>query len=371
MRNQQVPRFRSYARPRGLGLFTLFLLGCLLLLNACGDASSTQAINKANANSQPVVAASLLQEGQTQLKTFQQWIALMQQFKGETSSYQQNYHSDQQALNTARSNTVYQDALSTLTKHVESIKIPALKTESGDLQQQLSAQATVWSKEHTYHDRYNDTTYHLGYEYGPNGMGGIISDDLSSAKTLADYQQAIEEANTSLVSFQAYKNNLSDTTPWNKTHLADLMLIQSHGFTNQKVVVVSLSEQTMRVYNGAQLVKAFHVTTGRPEKPSLPGSWEIENKLSPTTFTSGAPVGSAYWYPATPIHYALLYHSNGYFIHDSWWRDDYGPDTQYPHQDSSGDAFSFDGSHGCINVSLDNAAWIYQYVGLYTRVLVY
>jgi lipoprotein-anchoring transpeptidase ErfK/SrfK len=350
-----------------LSLFTLFLLACLLVLNACSHSDSTQV----KANSQPAISAAQLQEGQAQLRTFQQWIALLQQFKGKTSAYQQNYTSDQRALKAATNGFTYQGALNTLAEHINSIKIPALKAESGDLQQKLSEQATAWSKAHTYYDRYNNITYHLGYEYGPDGMGGVISDELSSAQTLADYQQAIEDANTSLASFQAYKNNLSDATSWNKVHQSDLTLIQNHGFTNEKVVVVSLGEQAMRIYNGAQLVRAFRVTTGRPERPSLPGFWEVENKLSPTTFKSDAPVGSAYWYPDTPIHYALLYHSGGYFIHDSWWRDDYGPDTQFPHADSSGDTFSFDGSHGCINVSLSNAAWIYWYVGMYTRVLVY
>lgn len=366
MRNHQGLYFRSYVHLQRLDLCTLFLLACLLLLNACGHSSTL-----VKANSQPAISTTQLQEGQAQLQTFQQWIALLQRFKGAASAYQQSYASDQQALKAANNGLVYQNALNTLTEHVKSIKIPALKAESGDLQQQLSAQTIAWSKAHTYYDRYNNITYHLGYEYGPDGMGGVISDELSSAQTLADYQQTAEDASTSLASFQAYKNNLSDPTPWNKIHQSDLTLMQSHGFTNQKVIVVSLSEQVMRIYNGAQLVRAFRVTTGRPEKPSLPGFWEVENKLSPTVFKSDAPVGSAYWYPDTLIHYALLYHSGGYFIHDSWWRNDYGPDTQFPHADSSGDAFSFDGSHGCINVSLSNAAWIYWYVGMYTRVLVY
>lgn len=367
MRTQQVPHVRSYVHPRGLGLFTLVLLACLLMLNACGTSSNAQV----SANARSAISTAQIQEGQAQLQTFQQWIALMQQFKGQTSSYQQTYSNDQRALYVAHNSIAYQSALHTLAEHIKSIQIPAFKAEVGDLQRQLSAQTTAWSQHHTYYDAYNNQTYHLGYEYGSDGMGGIISDDLSSAQTLADYQQAVEEANASLASFQAYKNNLSDTTPWNKPHLNDLVLIQSHNFTNQKVIVVSLSEQVMRVYDGMQLVKAFYVTTGRPDRPSLPGNWEIENKQSPTVFKSDAPVGSMYWYPDTPIHYALLYHSGGYFIHDSWWRDDYGPDTQYPHMDSSGDTFSFDGSHGCINVSLANAAWLYQYAGLNTHVLVY
>ncbi|MGH2479683.1 MAG: hypothetical protein ACRDHW_08520, partial [Ktedonobacteraceae bacterium] len=204
MRNRRVPHAGLYMQTGWPCFFTLFLLACLLALNACGSSNDNQAANQAGAHAQPALTASLRQAGQTQLRTFQQWIALMQQFKGNTRSYQRDYLSDQRTLSGARTTTAYQAALRALTEHVDSIKVSALKAEAGDLQQQLSQQYTAWSQDHTYHDTYNNTTYHLGFEYGPDGMGGIISDDLSSAKTLADYQQAVEDASTALASFRAY-----------------------------------------------------------------------------------------------------------------------------------------------------------------------
>lgn len=371
MRNKRALHTQPYLCLRRPGILTILLLASLLLLSACSDSKDLHATTKVKRGSQPAISRLLQQEGQTQLQTFRQWIALMQQFKGNTSVYQQNYTSDQRALRTAKTQSAYQHALDTLIGHVKNIKIPALKAESGVLAQQLSQQAAGWSKDHTYHDQYNDTTYHLGYEYGPDGISGWISDELTSAKTLADYQQAIEDASTALLSFQAYKTNVKDGTSWNKAHQTDMQLIQHYGLIHEKVIVISLSEQTLRVYDSNKLANAFQVTTGRPEKPSLPGSWWVETKLSPTVFKSDAPPGSTYWYPDTPIHYALLYHSGGYFIHDSWWRSDYGPNTQFPHHDSGGDSFSFDGSHGCVNLSEENAAWLYNYVNPYTRVLIY
>lgn len=369
MHKQHVQHTRFYRQTGWSSLHILPLLVCLLVLSACNSLNDLHPTT--TARSQPVIATALQQRGHAQLQTFHQWIALLQQFKGDASTYQRAYTSDQHALKNAKSAVTYQHALTALTGHVDDIKALALKTEAMSLQQQLSQEFTNWSANHTYHDDYNNTTYHLGYEYGPDGMGGIIADDLSSAKTLDDYQQAVEDASTALASFQAYQKNASDTTPWNQTHLTDLLLMQHYGFTNQKVIVVSLNEQTMRVYDGNQLIKVFHVTTGRPEKPSLPGSWLVQNKLSPTVFKSGEPVGSPYWYPDTPIHYALLYHEGGYFIHDSWWRSNYGPGTQFPHVDSSGDSFSFDGSHGCINLTENDASWVYQFAPMNTHVLVY
>ncbi len=165
--------------------------------------------------------------------------------------------------------------------------------------------------------------------------------------------------------------NTADKTPYNQQHKTDIQLMQHYNKLNNKVVIVSLEEQAVRVYDQGKLVNAFLATTGRPDRPSIPGVWWVEGKQSPTVFKAGVPQSSPYWYPDTPINYAMQYHSQGYFIHDSWWRADYGPGTNFPHADSSGDSFSSQGSHGCVNLSKDNAAWLYGFVKLYTSIIIY
>lgn len=306
-----------------------------------------------------------------QSETFQQWIALIKSYQGNTSNYLQEYRSDQQALLSAKADRTYLTALQAMAWHVESMKVVALKIEATNLQQQLSQRVAAWGQNHLFHDTYNDQTYQLGYEYGTNGAGGLLQNELTSAQTVTDYQQAIEDANAFLSSFQAYQANLSDTTSWSASHQTDLQLLNHYHLMQQKVAVVSLSEQVLRLYDQGRLLQAFQVTTGRPEKPSLPGKWEITEKESPTVFRSDESPASPYWYPDTPINYAMLYHSGGYFIHDSWWRADYGPGTQFPHVDSSGDSFSFDGSHGCVNLATSDAALLYNYVDLNTHIVIY
>ncbi|MBV9229937.1 MAG: L,D-transpeptidase, partial [Chloroflexi bacterium] len=224
---------------------------------------------------------------------------------------------------------------------------------------------------HQYYNAFDKTNYPLGFEYAENGIGSWVQDDLTSAKTMADYQQAIENLNMYLTNFQAMMTNSSDKTPYNQLHKTDLQLIQHYGKDKGKVVVVSLEEQAMRVYNNGELVNAFQVTTGRPDRPTPPGVWWVEGKQSPTVFKAGVPQSSPDWYPDTPINYAMQFHSNGYYLHDSWWRADYGPGTNFPHADASGDAFSSHGSHGCVNISKDNAAWLYGFVQLYTPIIIY
>ena len=354
-------------------LSTLVL--CLVLLSACGSLSNggnrQSASSTPTALPTPAVDPTLQNQGTTELQTFQQWITLMQKYNGNTATFQQQYTSDQEALQNAKTSTAYSAALSTLKNHVLGIQIPAMKTEGQSLQQQLQQGVASFGQKHQYHDAYDNNTYPLGFEYGSSGMGGWLQDELSSARTVSDYQQAIEDANMWLSNFQAMASNSSDKTPYNQVHNTDLQLLKHYGWMNKKVIVVSLEEQAMRVYQNGKLVKAFLVTTGRPDRPSLPGTWWVEGKQSPTVFKANVPQSSPYWYPDTPINYAVQYHSNGYFIHDSWWRADYGPGTQFPHQDASGDIYSAQGSHGCINMAKDDAAWVYGFVELYTHIVVY
>ena len=367
---QTYTSFRHHLRTLSLS----GLLLCIFLLSACSGATTQSTTTTTASNGlAPAVDLTLQNEGNVQLQAYQQWIALLQQYKGSVTAYQQQYNSDQQALGSATSDAAYKTALQTLNTHVAAIQIPAMKTESNFLFRQLQQDAVNFGKQHTYHDSYDNTTYPLGYEYGPNGATGPywLQGELSTAKTVADYQQVIEYLNIDLTNFQAMAADFGDKTPYNQVHQTDIQLMQHYHYMNSKVVIVSLTEQALRVYDNGKLVNAFQVTTGQPDLPSPPGTWWVEGKKSPTEFKADVPPSSPEWYPPTPINYAMQYHSNGYFLHDSWWRSDYGPGTNFPHPDLTGSQYSSHGSHGCVNISKDNAAWLYGFVKLFTHVLVY
>lgn len=320
----------------------------------------------------PAISASLQQQGTQELQSLQQWITTMKQSGGQTDTYQQQYNSDQQALQNAKTASTYRAALDTTRGHVEDIKMPAIKVEQQSLQQQLQTQAAAWEKDHPHLDTFNNTTYKMGFEYDDKtGIGTWIKDDVSAAKTFADYQQIVENTKMYLNNFKTMTQNASDKTAYDQPHQADMDLMKTYGKTDGRVLVVSLGEQSMRVYDKGTLIKSFLVTTGQPDKPTPPGSWWVESHQTHITFKSIAPKGDPYWYPDTPINYAMQYHSDGYFVHDSWWRAEYGPNTQFPHKDVSGDTAADVGSHGCVNMSKDDAHWVYDHVQLFTSILIY
>ena len=352
------------------------LLACLLFLSACGSniagKTSTASSGSPTAIPSPTLSPLLQKQGSAELESFQQWIALMQQYGGNVSNYQQQYTGDQQSLNSTTSDSAYRTALKKLQGHISSIKLSAMKSEATALQQQLQQGAMQWSQQHTYYDDYNQTTYNLGYEYGVDGISSWAQQQIDDSQTLVDYQQTIENLHMWLSNFQAYKADFVDKTPYNQVHQTDIQLLQHYGYTSGKVIVISLAEEAMRVYQDGQLVNAFQVVTGMPQHPSLPGTWWVESKQTNITFTSGKQPGQEGYYPPTPIAYALQYHSGGYFIHQSWWRTEYGPNKQFPHIDVNGTPFAYEGSHGCVNMSTSDVQWLYNFAStLSTKIVIY
>ncbi|HEX4715708.1 MAG TPA: hypothetical protein VH164_12360, partial [Ktedonobacteraceae bacterium] len=136
---------------RSAALLFSLVLACTLLLNACSGSGLVSASSSHTAAPSPTlvpsptVSPSLQQQGTAQLQAFQQWITLLQQYGGNVDTYQQQYTSDQQALNATSTDDAYQAALDTLNGHVATIKLPALKAEANGLQQKLSQEASTWS----------------------------------------------------------------------------------------------------------------------------------------------------------------------------------------------------------------------------------
>lgn len=289
----------------------------------------------------------------------------------DVTTFQQHFDADQIALKNAKTIHDYVKIATQIDSDLASIQLPVIRGQANYLLKQFHQEVATWGNTHTYHDAQNGMAYKLDYEYDQQGIGSDADALVQSAQTKDDYQAAIDSLNNNLTNLKAMEADSSDTTAWNQAHATDLKLITHYHLTGQ-IIVVSLVEQTLRLYQNSTLTTSFRVTTGQYDKPSPPGVWHILSRQSPTKFTSSEPKGSAFWYPDTNINYAMEYHSGGYFFHDSWWRVNYGPGTNFPHYDTGGDeSFAGNGSHGCVNIQKDQAGWLYTHTGYDTSVIVY
>jgi len=135
----------------------------------------------------------------------------------------------------------------------------------------------------------------------------------------------------------------------------------------EKALTISLKEQVIRAYSHGQQVFWTYVTTGRPGLETDPGSFKVYWKISPWTMHSPWPKGSPYWYPDSKVR-MVMWFNGGAGIHDAYWRSRYGPGTQFPHYDPTGED---NGTHGCVNVPYSNMVWLWNWTPTGTPVIVY
>ncbi len=313
----------------------------------------------------PYVSAAKLGE-------FQAQINLLKTYGMDATAYQQRYNADAAAIKKAKTLHNFLVVSLQIDADIASMHNDLTQGASTYLVGKLDRDATAWGQAHYYHDTFNGQNYILDAGYTMNGIGYWLNRELGWTWTPDGYQAVVDEENNEFFNLQMLEHDYSDPTPYNQIHATDLLMLNHYGLQHSQVLMISFVEQAMRIYQDGKLVRAFQVTTGRVERPALPGAWTVQNRQSPTAFKSTDPPGSPYWYPDTPIKYAILYHWGGFFVHDAWWRVNFGPGTQFPHYDVGGDeSFAGNGSHGCVNLQSNDAAWVYANTDWNTQIVLY
>jgi lipoprotein-anchoring transpeptidase ErfK/SrfK len=119
----------------------------------------------------------------------------------------------------------------------------------------------------------------------------------------------------------------------------------------QKAIVVSISQQMLRAYKGDQVVMSSYVSTGRAGFDTPPGSFAVLTKL-PSQTMEGVIGGEYYHVPDVP--WVLYFTNSGHALHGTYWHNNFGMPM----------------SHGCVNLPLDVAAWLYNWAPRGTPVFV-
>lgn len=315
---------------------------------------------------------SLPYVGAAKLTEFQDQISQLKTYGMDASSYTKLYNKDKTAMAQASTISQYLQISNKIDTDMASMQSDLIQGESWYLITKLDKQAKAWGNAHLYHDKTDGHNYIPDSGYTMDGIGYWLQRENGWSYTTADYQSVVDDDVNEFFNFQMFQQDYADTTPYNQVHQTDLEMMQHYpSLKSGSVIIVSMAQQSLHFFVNGKLVNSFLVTTGRWERPTLPGVWTTQNRQSPTEFKSSDPPSSPYYYAPTPIHYAILYHWGGFFVHDSWWRNDYGPGTQYPHNDSSGNASATNGSHGCVNVREDQAAWLYSHTDWNTQIVIY
>lgn len=117
------------------------------------------------------------------------------------------------------------------------------------------------------------------------------------------------------------------------------------GSSNRWIDIV-ISEQRLYAYEGDTVVRSFLVSTGKPNTPTVLGTYAVWIKLRYTDMS-----GPGYYLRDVPY---TMYFYKGYGIHGTYWHSNFGTPM----------------SHGCVNMVTEEAGWLYNWshVGIVVNV---
>jgi uncharacterized protein YgiM (DUF1202 family) len=133
---------------------------------------------------------------------------------------------------------------------------------------------------------------------------------------------------------------------------AYLLFNVSGGGTGELWMDVNLSTQYMRVYRGNTIIGQTYVSTGRPGFDTPTGTYYINWKLPSQTMT-GVLGGEYYYVPSVP--WVMYFTDRGHAIHGAYWHNNFGAVM----------------SHGCINLPVGFAEWLYSITPYGARVRIH
>jgi lipoprotein-anchoring transpeptidase ErfK/SrfK len=112
----------------------------------------------------------------------------------------------------------------------------------------------------------------------------------------------------------------------------------------ERWIDVDLTNQRVYAYEGTALRESFTVSTGTWQHPTVTGSYRIYVKYQFADMS-----GPGYYLSAVPY---VMYFYRGYGIHGTYWHNNFGTPM----------------SHGCVNLTIDDAGWLFNFASVGTLV---
>ncbi len=111
-----------------------------------------------------------------------------------------------------------------------------------------------------------------------------------------------------------------------------------------KWIFVNIYEQTLAAYEGERLIFASLVSSGLPKWETIKGVFQIQykNRLQPMYNGAGDPELGEYYLEEVPFN---MFFSGDYALHGAYWHDGFG----------------FKKSRGCVNLSIRDARWLFEW----------
>jgi LysM repeat protein len=125
--------------------------------------------------------------------------------------------------------------------------------------------------------------------------------------------------------------------------------VSNNAPTTGKWIDISIGRQTITAYQGSTPLKSVLVSTGVAWRPTPIGRYKVYMKISSQTMSGGSGA-DAYYLPGVPW---VMYFTGAYAIHGTYWHQNFGKPM----------------SHGCVNLTIADAKWFYEWAEMGTTVV--
>lgn len=123
--------------------------------------------------------------------------------------------------------------------------------------------------------------------------------------------------------------------------------IQDLQQSDRRWIEIDLSRQRLIAWEGRQPVYAVIVSTGKTESPTRTGVFAIQTRHRYARMQGDD-------YDVADVPYTM-YYSGNYAIHGAYWHNRFGTPV----------------SHGCVNVAVNHARWLFNWATIGTPVVVH
>lgn len=130
-----------------------------------------------------------------------------------------------------------------------------------------------------------------------------------------------------------------------KTYAQDIL-------TTDKLITIDTGKQRLFAWEGGRVLQEFKVSTGMRYTPTIKGSFKIRSKIEKQNMKGSYPPYEPYFLKDVPN---VMFFYGAYAIHGTYWHNKFGSRA----------------SHGCVNLSVADAKWVYDFAQIGTRVEVF
>jgi lipoprotein-anchoring transpeptidase ErfK/SrfK len=118
------------------------------------------------------------------------------------------------------------------------------------------------------------------------------------------------------------------------------------GVDTGRWIDINLEQQSIAVYENNELIFATLIATGLDNLWTRPGLFQIYEKHETTAMSGDFSGGTGGYYYLADVPWTM-YYDQARAIHGAYWRQ-----KQF---------FGYQGSHGCVNLSIGDARWMYEW----------